>query len=53
MARKIVSRNVRSVKRTKAKRSAKPSRCPYCESKAVDAQAGWAECLDCGKTWSY
>lgn len=34
-------------------RSAKPARCPYCKGRDIDAQRGWAECRDCGKTWSY
>lgn len=47
MARMILARLVRFVK------FGRPSRCPYCESTDVDAQGGWAECRDCGKTWSY
>lgn len=32
---------------------ARPARCPYCQSSDIDAGRGWAECRDCGKTWSF
>lgn len=34
-------------------KSGRPGRCPYCKSTDVDAARGWAECRDCGKSWSY
>ena len=34
-------------------KSGRPGRCPYCKSTDVDAGRGWAECRDCGKSWSY
>lgn len=46
-----------SALRCKAKaavaKAGRPARCPYCKSRDVDAQRGWAECRDCGKSWSY
>lgn len=47
MASTILAMFVRFVK------SARPTRCPYCKSTDVDSQRGWAECRDCGRTWSY
>lgn len=38
---------------TYPRKAVRPSRCPYCKSTDVDAQRGWAECRDCGKSWSY
>ena len=31
----------------------KPTKCPYCESKNISAHLGYAECEDCGKSWSF
>lgn len=48
MARKIVALFVHFVKFGRP-----PIACPYCEGTDIDAQNGFAECRDCGRTWSY
>lgn len=47
MARFILATIIRFAK------SVRPSQCPYCQSTDIDCQRGFAECRDCGRTWSY